>query len=1563
MAFDSDANVLYFTEQGNNYIIRKWNRTSNIISLVAGQQGSSGTSGNNVIATSAQLCNPFGLTLDTENKVLYLADVCFHGVRRITLNTGIISTFAGGNGAGFSGDNGLATSAQFNNPYDVTVDSGRKLVYIADYSNYIIRVVNQTTGVVRTIAGTQGSYAYGGDGGLATSAKLTYVMRLTLDKTRNQLYFTDKQSRMIRGIDLSSNVIQTVVGAPFQYSGPSYGARLFGQVYSAKYDNLRNQLYITDATSHRVMVINRNTNIIQTILGAGPDAFTGSYDTVAINSPSFFPVGISLDVTNNLVYVAEFGVHTIRVINRTSGMVTRIAGTGVCGYSGDGGLALSAQICNPYGILYDSSTSTVYFTSYNNHVIRSIKNGVINTVVGTGVSGYNGNNQVGNSTQLFNPSLLSIDVSRNILYFPDSNNNIVRAWNRTSNIVTNIAGIPGSTSYSGDKGPALSASINYPTGVTFNSNTNQLYVTDTRNQLVRVIDMNTGTITKVTGIYTVASSTGDGGILVNATLNLPNLVEFDNVNNVTYIVENNYDQYLIDTAIGNWNIYTPTTAINSQLNAPQGLCYDSTKNRMYVNDKFDNVVKMVDLNTNVATVIAGSGVEGYSGDGGLATNAKMYNPRGCVVDTVNNYLYITEYRNKVIRMVDLNTNIISTVVGNNVDGYTPDGSSPVNPMTGPSTVALDSANNLLYWVEENRHVARYLNRTDNKIYTAAGVQSSSGAASSTPVPAVGNKLCSPWGINLDSLNNVLYISELCGNVVRMVNRTSGMMSIYAGNGTAGYAGDGGLSTNALLNLPCHTQVDNSRNILYISDFTNRVVRSVSTTSKIISTIAGNYTMGGGYANDGGPATYSQFSNPNMLALDTNNNQLYVADVNNAAIRTIDLSTNNIRTNVGGPTNYRGPALNARILNLVYDVKIEQERNLMYFVDGASNTVKVVDKYINTVSTFAGLGASNAGYNGDNILATSATLNGPRSLAVDTVNNLVYIADFSNNMIRVVNRSNGIISRFAGNGVCGNTGDGGPATSAQICSPFGMVLDTITNTLYFSTHGHHVIRSVRNGTINAVAGNGTAGYNGNNIAAVNAQLNFPCHLSIDYDRNLIYVADTNNHIIRSINRTSGIIGLVAGTPKLSSYNGDDQLRSSASVAFSYPNGVTYDSKTNAIYVADTGNYLVRIIDLTTNIVTSIAGNRTASSFGDKGLAANAGFASPFNVAVDTRYNSLYVSDLKSIRVLYNNNSYISLIVTPSTTYLPTVAKVPTPWACVWSSSDNNYVPSRINEQGVGECMSSDGSNCLWTGNCVNTLLNPPNPIRPYSQPLFLSPNCQANQNWMCAVGQYFISVPSYWACIWSPNDNAYVPGRVTHNNRTEAMSTDGVNCLWRSSLQQCLNTIYNPPSVLYNMISPTALTSNCSSGYNPQYFCVIYKYFTNVIKPTPICNAGAGSITAPVISYLLTEGSGDIISDLVNVINATTISPYTPIWSKLSPPGYTNSINFNFTNSYFRIPFNSFNPLLSFTIVTWVRFNALATYQTFFYLHNLMYFQYNQASRNFLIVYQWRTCHEYFYSCY
>ncbi|KAL0482424.1 hypothetical protein AKO1_013045 [Acrasis kona] len=1061
MALDTDASVLYFTEQGTNYIIRKWDRTSGVISLVAGTQGTSGTSGNNVAATSAQLCNPYGLTIDMDNKVLYLADACFHGIRTITISSGIIATFAGGNGAGFSGDNGLATSASFNSPWDVTIDSSRKLVYIADLSNYVIRVVNQTSGVVKTMAGTQGVFAFGGDGGLATSAKLTYVMRMTLDRSRNQLYFTDKQSRMIRAVDLNSNVIRTVVGAPFQYTGSAYGARLFGQVYSAKYDNLRNQLYITDATSHRVMVINRNTNNIQTILGAGPDAFTGSYDTVALNSPSLLPVGISLDVTNNLVYVAEFGIHTIRVINRTNGMVTRVAGTGACGYTGDGSSALTAQICNPFGILYDSSTSTLYFSSYYSHVIRSIKNGVINTVVGTGSGGYNGNNQVGTSTQLNNPSLLNIDVSRNIIYFPDSLNHIVRAWNRTSNIVTNIAGTPSTYSYSGDKGSALSSTMNYPTGVTLNSVTNQLYITDTRNQLVRVVDMNTGIITKVSGIFNVMASTGDNGILVNSTFNLPNLVEFDNVNNVMYISENNYvrvvypDQYVIDTAIGSWNVFAPTTAMNSQMYAPQGSCYDSTRNRLYVNDKNDHVVKMVNLNTNMVTVIAGIGVYGYSGDGGLATNARLSSPRHCVVDTVNNYLYITEFTNRLIRMIDLNTNLISTVVGNSSDGYTPDGSSPINAITSPSTLALDSINNLLYWVEEYCHVARYWNRTNNKIYTLAGVQSSSGPASSTPVPASGSRLCSPWGINLDSANNVLYISELCSNVVRMVNRTSGMMSIYAGTGTAGYGGDGGLSTSALLSYPCHTQIDSVRNRLYVTDYRNQVVRSISMTSKIISTFAGNFNLSSGYGGDGGLAANAQLADPHVLTLDNVNNQLYVSDVNNMVIRAVDLSTNIIRTSVGGPQNYRGPALYARIINAVYDLKIEQERNLMYFID--ANTVKVVDKYVNTISTFAGLGGIITTYNGDGLLATLATLNGPRSLAIDTVNNLVYIADYGNNMIRVVNRNNGLMTRFAGSGVCGNTGDGGPATSAQICSPFGMVLDTVTNTLYFTTHGHHVIR--------------------------------------------------------------------------------------------------------------------------------------------------------------------------------------------------------------------------------------------------------------------------------------------------------------------------------------------------------------------------------------------------------------------------------------------------------------------------------------------------------------------------
>ena len=311
--------------------------------------------------------------------------------------------------------------------------------------------------------------------------------------------------------------------------------------------------------------------------------------------------------------------------------------------------------------------------------------------------------------------------------------------------------------------------------------------------------------------------------------------------------------------------------------------------------------------------------------------------------------------------------------------------------------------------------------------------------------AVSAELNGPSWMVVDVAGN-LYISDAANNRIRKIN-TNGIISTVAGNGTGGYTGDGSAATSAELNNPLGVAVDGTGN-LYIVDYGNSVVRKVNN-GGIISTIAG--TGGFGYSGDGGAATSAQLYYPQGIAMDGSGN-IYIADVGNYVIR---------KVNAGG-----------------------------------------------IISTVAG--NNTPGYSGDGAAATSAQLSQqPTGIYVDASSN-IFIADQGNNVIRKVN-TGGIISTIAGNGTGGFSGDGGVATSAELNHPHGIYGDSLNN-LYVTDNSNNRIREINSsGTISTIAGNGTAGYSGDGGLAKSAELNLPVSAMVHYGR--IYIADGNNNRIR------------------------------------------------------------------------------------------------------------------------------------------------------------------------------------------------------------------------------------------------------------------------------------------------------------------------------------------------------------------------------------------------------------------------------------------------------------------
>jgi sugar lactone lactonase YvrE len=325
---------------------------------------------------------------------------------------------------------------------------------------------------------------------------------------------------------------------------------------------------------------------------------------------------------------------------------------------------------------------------------------------------------------------------------------------------------------------------------------------------------------------------------------------------------------------------------------------------------------------------------------------------------------------------------------------------------------------------------------------------------------------------------------------------SGVITTVAG-GASGYSGDSGPAASAQLNNPSGLAMDGTGN-LYIADSDNNRIRKVSPTG-IITTVAGNGNAG--YSGDGGPAAGGQFNTPTGLALDSAGS-LYIADYGNSRIRKV--SSAGILTTIAGNGTFNylgddGPATAGQLSQELHAITLDGAGNL-YIADQFNMRVRKISAN-RIISTIAGSGMG--GFSGDGGPAFAAGLQRPEGLAVDVAGNL-YISDPYNYRVRKV-LPNGIITTVAGNGSQGYSGDGGPATQAQLNRPVGVAVDGAGN-LYIADYFNYRIRKVTDGIISTIAGKGTFGYSGDGGPAVSAQLVGPFGLAVDAAGN-VYAADS------------------------------------------------------------------------------------------------------------------------------------------------------------------------------------------------------------------------------------------------------------------------------------------------------------------------------------------------------------------------------------------------------------------------------------------------------------------------
>jgi trimeric autotransporter adhesin len=343
-----------------------------------------------------------------------------------SVNAQIINTIAGTGVAGYSGDSGIATAAQLFYPYAISTEKSG-IIYFSDWFNHCVRKIDQN-GIISTVAGT-GSSSYSGDGGPAALAQLHLPTGVCSDAAGN-IYISDYGNRRIRKIDTSGN--------------------------------------------------------IATIAGTGSNGFSGDGGP-AIAAQLNSAINIAVDIAGN-IFIADMNNDRIRKID-ANGIISTIAGSGTPGYSGDGGQAVAAQLRSPQGVAIDKA-GNLFIADANNHRIRRVNtSGVITTIAGTGVNGYTGDGGPAAFAQLYLPSDVDVDTSGN-LYIVDEINCCIRKID-AGNIITTIAGT-GKWGVSADGGQATGSTLYYPKGMGYRNG--RIYISDTQSNRIRMFSENTSVV-------------------------------------------------------------------------------------------------------------------------------------------------------------------------------------------------------------------------------------------------------------------------------------------------------------------------------------------------------------------------------------------------------------------------------------------------------------------------------------------------------------------------------------------------------------------------------------------------------------------------------------------------------------------------------------------------------------------------------------------------------------------------------------------------------------------------------------------------------------------------------------------------------------------------------------------------------------------------------------------------------------------------------------------------------------------------------------------------------------
>ena len=714
-----------------------------IISTVAGT-GIAGINDDGLPPLESNLYLPQDMTVGPDG-VLYLVDWNNHRIRRI--RNGMVETIAGTGELGDAKD-GLAIYSQFNHPTNVAFDRDGKLI-IAAWHNSLVKRLDLDTGLVTNLAGT-GARAFGGDGGPGNQAKLDLPSSVVVD-SNNNIIISDQANYRLRILE-PNGTINTFAGTGTPGGAGDEGPALQAQLNGPKGQSAppasrididaRNRVFIADTGNHRIRMIDE-AGVIHTIVGSGEKGYSGDggpATAARLDTPSDIAVA-----PNGTLYIADTMNNVVRVVN-PSGTIDTFAGTGTRGFSGDGGPAAAAELDRPYGVAL-APNGTVYIADTHNQRIREVTGvalpppptprptptpeiipctdvvGSICTYVGNGLEGFNGEGKNRLETTLYWPFDISfLSNGRRILL--DWNNHKVREILGDETIQTIVG-----TDFVGD-GPAdlsdltpegappLTVDLNHPTDILEFPNQDVIFMA-WHNHKIRVIDHETGRVRVLLGAG--AAFVGDGGPAKDARVNQPphgtwdahgNFFLIDQRNQrirVLYDFANQRENAIVGTVAGTGTagFNGDGAALQTQLNFPAGGNPEPSggltfgpDGALYFSDSNNNRIRKIvfggaaDFTDGQIVTVAGTGERDFGGDDGPAVEAKIAFPGDMEIGPDGN-LYFADTNNNRVRMIDLSSGVISTVVGTGEKGYGGDGGPALEAkLNRPFGVAFDPAGDL-----------------------------------------------------------------------------------------------------------------------------------------------------------------------------------------------------------------------------------------------------------------------------------------------------------------------------------------------------------------------------------------------------------------------------------------------------------------------------------------------------------------------------------------------------------------------------------------------------------------------------------------------------------------------------------------------------------------------------------------------------------------------------------------------------------------------------------------------------------------------------------------------------